>query len=440
MRIKIPLLLSCLSLSQLMFGQSLTLSECLTRAIETSKAIEIAECHTLRAVGEKNAVGSNLLPHVSIEGVIDNSNKALDWNLNQFQNFKSTKAIGFSAIMGLYDFGATWKRFKASKLRIDASEWERANVILQVEAIVMSAYYSVLEKERALEIAERSLERLRLQMKRTEGLLEQGQLKQSDLLAVRVQLSEKEKERLHAQHQLTTQRMNLNRLIGFPLDAICDLQDQVWKWIAVDCEKAVAFALCARPDLLAFRAQLQALYKDYQAVGLDMAPKFFVFANGNLPYEHDRSFSTGIGMKMPLYQGGLNLSTRQILRAQICELEALIEDAEANANLEIRELCLRFIELEQQEALSCHSLALAEQNYADFLNLYQQGMASIHDLLFAEEQLSFAKLALVSNNYQKYYALARFRNITGGYQNYDEKLLDPSSICRNSVVGVAGLQ
>ncbi len=392
----------------------LTVEECVQRAFLQSNTVAAAAFRVHGAIATKNLVRSAFLPQVDLEAIFDNSNHSLTGGFSQFQNFEPTKAIGLTAIWGIWDFGATWLRFKASRLRIDASEMEQAQIFAEVEEKVREVYFSVLEKEKSVSILESSVVTLREQVAKTTDMFNQGLVKSTDVLSIQVQQTEKEKRLLQTQHELVSHRMLLNQLIGAPLCEIASLIDVCSTPCCFSADQATAFALQNRPDLRAFHAQLDALLMERKGLLLNFAPKIYAFTNGNFA-SNKSVVSAGIGIKMPLYHGGAKMSELQQINAQIGELEAMIAETQQMAILEIKNLQLTFNEIQQSLYLDERSIALAEQNFQDSTRLYEQDLLSIQDVLLAEDQLNFAKQSYFSNLYQSHKSSAHLTRVTGGY-------------------------
>lgn len=409
------LVLSFSLLPSLLFA-SLSVDECVELAKQNNSAIEIASYKTDRAIAVKNEMLSGFLPQVDLEAVIDNNNRSLSGDLTQFQDFHSTKAVGLSVNLGLWDFGQTLKRFKASKSRIYAAEYQEQQVQLEVEEKVRVAYARVLEKEKTAGVLQTSLGLIQQQLAKSKSLFDQGVARSTDVLSLQVQLSEKEKRLIQAKNELETERMRLNHLIGLSISESPQLEELQEKSGNFSYESALDYATDNRPDLKAYKRLLRALELERQAAIFSFAPKIFAFANGNYSSEQS-SASAGIGMKMNLYSGGKRSAQVQRIDAEIRELRTIISDLKTTVSLEIRTTFLHFDEIEKGIELNKEAINLAEENLKNTQDLYHQGLQSINDVLIALEQLSLVKLHYFSNLYKYYINQAHLVAITGGFSN-----------------------
>lgn len=397
-------------------GLKLTLEECIERAKLNSRAIDMAEFDVQGTIAEKNLMRSAFLPQIDLEGVINNCNRTLADDLTQFQDFKSTKAAGIKAMVGLWDFGSTWKRFKASKLRISAAEEEKERVCLEIEEQVHIVYLKVLETSKMVHVLDGAIATLRNQLSQSNQRLEEGLLKTTDVLAIEVQVIEREKALLQLKNALVSQTMLLNKLIGVPLCTEVCLSDLVEESACVDYDDALCYAMKCRPELLAFERELCALYCERKAIELSSAPKIYAFANSNFSAE-EGSLSAGIGLNMPLYRGGRRSACLHKIDSEIGKLQLIIEEANESLLLELKSLFFEFSEIDSSLRLSEKAIALAEQQFIDANDLLLQGLFPIQDYLIAQDQFNSAKMSYLSNFYRLHQAYARLKTTTGGYPN-----------------------
>lgn len=394
-------------------SETLSLDQCIQLALCNNKQVDVAHYKVEQAVAAKNGLFSYLLPELSLEGTWNNRNDSLSGDLTQFQNFKSSKAVGLSATVPLWDFLSSWNHYKASKLRVVVTEYQKLNSLLDLEERVRTVYAGVLEQAQNVAAMQSSISALEHQLNTSQQFYQEGLVKYADVLAVQVQLSDKKQQLLQAKNGLFSQKMALNQLIGRPLLCEANLVPLDAEHSSVNFDLAYTYALQHRPDLIALETQISALQCDRRGTQLSYAPKIYAFGNGN--YSSSQStVSAGIGMRMPLYEGGRTLAESKKLRSQICELTATLDDLRTSIAMELHAVCLQFEEIEQSIAMDQSALKLAEENLKNNQDLYKEGLHTIHDVLLAEEQLSMMRLKALSNRYRYYTNLARFIQLTGG--------------------------
>lgn len=392
----------------------LTINDCLQLARERNPSLEIACLRTKQAVETKNEVRSALLPNISVDGVWDNRNDSLSGDLTQFQDFNSTKALGVSVKQSLFDFGASWVRLRASQLRISAAQLDQEGVVLGVEEQVRTTYFQVLSQEKAVGVVVSGITTLQKQYERSQELYKEGIVKHSDVFAVGVQLSEKKQRLLQEKNTLATHRMMLNRLIGLPIFERPHLKDvEGQEAICLSFDRAFEYALANRREYLALCKQIEALQNDYRASNLSHLPHFYAFGNGN--YSANRStVSAGIGMNLPLYEGGRKQAQINKIRAELCALRTTRDDLENGMAIEIQNAQQQLVEIQESVALSKEAITLAQETLQNYRELYSEGQISISEILLAEDSLTQVKMGYVVNLYRYRITLAHLNKITGG--------------------------
>jgi outer membrane protein len=394
---------------------ALSMEECVALATENNHTLAMARSKTRRAVANKREVLSEMLPHVAIEGVWDTNNRAMTGELSQFQDFRSKTAIGMKSYLGLWDFGSAWKRLRASRMRVRASHLDRDYTQLVVEEQVKTAYLHVLDKEKQAHVIRSSIHLLHKEVEISKDKHKQGLAKRTDVLTLQVRLAEEEKRLLKAQQEAASERMTLNHLIGLPLMEVFALKDVHEKNCVPKFKEVLHYGLHHRADLLAMRKQIAALHQDRTATSLGRAPKFFVFANGD--YASDRSvISAGLGMTIPLYEGGKKRAQMDQLSAEIENLRAAVEDLKDNITIEIRNTFLQFDEIQKSLEIDKQAIKLAEENLHDTTELYRHGVLSVQDLLTSESQLVRTKMNYFSNIYRFHKACVHLLTVTGGFR------------------------
>lgn len=393
---------------------SLSIEECLCLAKANNNQVYIAEYKVFQAIAEKNEVRSQLLPHILADGTWTNNTNSLDGDLTQFQNFKSRKAVGLSANLTLWDFLVSWNHLRASTLRIQASVQQKENTLFELEENVRNAFIRTLQQEKTIQLVEHSIKTLEQQLQTSKDLFDQGLSKYSDVLSVQVQLSEKRQNLIQEKNQLIAHQMTLNQLTGRPLFQSVQLKDLTTDPTTHDFDQAFQFSLCHRPDLLALETQRNALGLDHSAGKWSYAPQFYAFANTNYAAS-STSVSAGVGLKMPIYEGGRKRAQIQKIKSQLCQLNATIDELTKTIAIDLKNTCLQFEEILQSLELDKQTISLAEENLSSSMKFYKEGLQSINDVLTAEDQFLAAKIKHLSNLYRYHHNYAHLVKVSGGY-------------------------
>lgn len=392
----------------------MSVDACIRLARMNNGQVRIAESRVMQASFATDEVRAGLLPQLSLEGTWTNNTNSLAGDLTQFQNFNSRKAVGLSAQWVVWDFLVTWRRMKASGLQVAAAVQDKVGVVDALEEQVRAAYVQILQQEQVLGLIRHAIDRLERQVETSGRLYEEGVVKHADVLTLQVQLLEKKQDLIQAQHVLFGHQMTLNQLMGAPLFQVVELAGMEGTPRLFCFDEALQAALSKRPDLLSLRKKQEALSMSLSATKWSVVPTIYAFANSNYA-EKSAAVSAGLGLRMPLYEGGRKRAQIQKVRALYCEVSEHIEELSRGIAMEVKTTCLQFEEILQSLQLGREAVALAQVGLQSMQKYYAEGLSSINDVLLAEEQLLAAQRKDVANLYRYFLNYAHLLKITGGF-------------------------
>jgi len=406
---------------------SYSLDECLQIAQKQSHRIEIAHFDVDIAKASKNEAFSYLLPRLQIEGRYELKNSQRDYSVfTDFGSAFSSKTVGVTTNLLLFDFFSTWNFYRAGQWGVVAAEknFDKTQILLEEE--VKTCYFRYLETGKNLEVIEESIHLLDQQLQTTKDYFEQGMISKTDVLSVEVLLAEKRKARLRAKNDRIEAQMVLNRLLGQELLEPLALQDvPMTAYENHSVESLQKLALDRRSDRLALQAQIQALDARYRASRSMHAPKFYLFggynflesapSHGSKTNTPDKNWiSGGIGMQFPLFEGGKTHSQVDKALAQLSQAKAQLEELDTFVTIEVEKSYLFWQEQFANISIDQAAIELAEENLRSISDRYSQGLVSINDILKASEQLSQSKMGQNRSIYRYHIAYAHLITVVGG--------------------------
>jgi outer membrane protein len=408
-------------------GYTYSLDECLQIAHSSSQRIEIAHLDIDLAKASKNEAFSYLLPRLQLEGRYELKNNQRDYSVfTDFGSAFSSKTIGVTGNLLLFDFFSTWNFYRAGQWSVVAAEknFDKAQILLNEE--VKTCYFRYLETGKNIEVIEESIHSLEQQLQTTKDYFEQGMISKTDVLSVEVLLAEKKKTRLRAHNDRIETQMAMNRLLGQELLEPLSLQEMpMAAYENLPVESLQKIALSNRSDRLALQAQIQALEARYRASRAMHAPKFYLFGGYNFlesapPHgpkmnTPDKNWiSGGIGMQMPLFEGGKTHSQAEKAYTQLCQAKAQLDELDTLVTMEVEKSYLLWQEQLANILIDQTAIQLAEENLRSITDRYSQGLVSINDALKANEQLSQSKMGQNRSIYRYHIAYAHLITVVGG--------------------------
>jgi outer membrane protein TolC len=142
----------------------------------------------------------------------------------------------------------------------------------------------------------------------------------------------------------------------------------------------VAFALSHRTEILAERQRLEASERNLKAIKLENLPSIGAGGqyteSGNTPDGLLGSYSIGIGIKVPIFDG-LKRQTRASEQAARLDAQRLrLHDAERQVETETRQALLDMLAARQQVGLAQDRLRLAALELGQAEERFKAGIAS----------------------------------------------------------------
>jgi outer membrane protein TolC len=217
-------------------------------------------------------------------------------------------------------------------------------------------------------------------------------ISRNDLLLVEVRQNEAELFRLMAKNQLDMARMELNRVIGLPLDSIYRLEGDLAAFQLMDLDYELDSVLLNRPDLAAHSKQVEIQYSNADLVRSGYLPSIYVgiipswgAPNTNIG-STDPNYNTSFmaGMRFPIIRWGKKRQEvgRELLRAEAANYQ--LTELQDEVKLDINSSRYQLAESIRRIELTRESLNKAEENLQIMTDRYLEGLTSILEVLDAQ--------------------------------------------------------
>lgn len=398
------------------FSQAqLTVKDAISYALENKADAQKARLTTQNAENEIAEVRSQALPQISLSGnliynpilqetalpgeIIGQPGTTLlvpfgqDWmalgGVNVFQN-----VFNYSVFTGL-------KAAKSTRVFYQINQQLTEEEIIEA---VANGYYQVLIAKRKLKTIESTLENTERVQHTIEGLYDNGLAKKIDLDRIKVNVVNLRSVKNQLQNAVEIQENVLKFLIGMPIDSSVALVDETINVNLLDAAQPNVKELTPYQLL---EAQQTLLSYNKKAIQAGHFPT--ISLAGNYSYQ-------GLGDRFPLQQSNaekgifwtdysqitLNVNiplftgfgTRSKVRKAQYELDLLdqdMKDAELALNVAFQnaksQLDNSLLTIESQE----ENVVLAQEVYENTENNYTNGLASLTELIDAENALTEAK-------------------------------------------------
>jgi outer membrane protein TolC len=293
-------------------------------------------------------------------------------------------------------------RLHAARSGVTASDAEAEAAAEQAAATAGSAYVRALRAEAQLHSrqADSSLSAELLSI--AHDMLESGVGIALDVTRAQSQLAAMRAQLISARNERSRARLELLRAIGVSLDTPVELTDTLGSH-AIDSlpgqQQAVDLAIRERADLRAAREQMNAVENQIKAIRAERLPTLGLVADdgviGNNTSHLLGTYTWGIQLSVPLFEGGRRSSRIAEQSAVERELELHERDLRSQVTVEVRGALLDIASAREQVDAASERVRLGEQEVSQARDRFSAGVAGNADVISASLSLSAARMSLV---------------------------------------------
>lgn len=405
---------SCLVALPAQAEQLFTWQECVEEALRNHPDLVAAKARWEQAKASRVITRSALLPQISAD---------LDYSDGKTTN--KSFSYGVNGQQLIFDGFQTVNDVAAAQKEIEASRYAYEVISSDVRLRLRSAFIQLLNAQELLkvteDIAERRRENLELIRLRYEG----GREHRGSLLTAQADLAQAEFEVEQAKRNIDLSQRRLSKEMGrehfFTLGV--EGKFQVAK---LETQSPSFEGLADTPPFLQeLIKQKEAAKYDLKASKSALFPAIFANAGVGRSDSHwpprDESWSAGVSVSLPLFEGGAK-------KAAIDRSRAALTEAEANERSGRDEVILTLVQswTSLQDAVGRVSvqekfLQAAEERAQIAESQYSNGLVSFNDWIVIEDNLVSAKKNILSAQVNALIAEADWVQAKGGLLDAQEK-------------------
>ena len=319
------------------------------------------------------------------------------------------------------DFGRTTNLSSSASLRARAEDQNALATKEQVLLTVDQAFYSALQAQAVLQVAQQTVTSRGTVRDQIEALFKSNLKSELDASFARVNLAQAQLLLLDAQNNTSASLANLSAVLGYPALQNFVLADPTEPMTAPpgEVEPLIAEAFSQRPEIQALELQYQSAQKFRTAERDLVLPNVRALgAVGGAPVRDDRLSqwygAVGVNVEVPIFNGFLYSA-----RAQEANLRA---QAVHNQLLDLRNRVSRDVRTSWLNATSAYQRMNVSRQLLDQANLalslaqtrYHLGLASIVELSQAELQQTQSLIENTQAGYDYRLAVATLKFQTTG--------------------------
>jgi outer membrane protein TolC len=368
------------------------------------------------------------LPHVTVSGSYEDTTfpSPSGGVGNQLGQELPYTMVTASVNQTLFDFGKVLSRISENRSLSHASEQEAVALRNAIELAVERAFYNVQATEELVHVSQKGLEKYQETFRRTEVLVRTGSRPQFDLTQAKVQVAQAKAVVINEQ--------NLHEFAKIALLNIMGVQDQPNFVLVDDISTAhiseVTSKQLSLPDLLR-RAQLlrpeikrqeyrfDAARSQVSEVSRDYLPSLFLQGwvgkfLPNYPVSVADSWGVGIGLTWHIFDGLETTNQVGQLAARADAEESQIIKNKLDVTSDVNRGYNDLIRSEETLKVAEEALDASKENLNLAQKRYDVNVATILELLIAENSLLSSEASAVTARYDHEVAIATLKKAVNG--------------------------
>ena len=309
--------------------------------------------------------------------------------LNNFQSRVTAEQL-------IYDFGGLKNSIKAADLGRRMTEQERKSAELALAAGVARAYLGAQLTAQALEVAREAEKAALADLARAEKLQAAGLITEADVLSLKVHAAAMREQVIRAEANRTVALAALNEALGLPLETRLDLTTPLAAALAPagDPEQR---ALGSRPELSRMELAAEAAEAQAAAARSGYYPK--IAMRGILEADRQQfvrkggaNWMFGAGLEWRLFDGYRTRASVAEAKAQSAAARAGLRQYQSAVRLEVKQALAQYEAASERLKVTEAGVAQSEESLRILRNRYQNGLATVTDLLRSQVAVSDAKM------------------------------------------------
>jgi len=308
-------------------------------------------------------------------------------------------AIKFTATQPLFTgFKLTGIQESAEQLSL-ASQSDLKAKRAELTVLVVTTYLNSLAAREILSLLKSTERALTERQKDSEALLKNGLITESDLLKVKVKLTETQANRIQAEHNVKITALNLSQLTGEPVSESTQLASP-------EPETALP-ASGERPELQAAGFRVLAAESMTNVSRSDWYPSLFLQANWDYANPNSRIFpqeakfkstwDVNLVMSIDLWTWGTRWRNSEMSELQLQQAKLAKSQIEKVVSLEEQSVLASLDKAKAMTSVSNLQVEQTSKNLSLTENQYRNGLISATDLLDAQTQELSARVQQIQN-------------------------------------------
>ncbi|MEO1752216.1 TolC family protein [Thiofaba sp. EF100] len=437
-------------LGQAAQAETLSFQQCVERALSQNPDIEVSQAQINQAQAAVRQAEANHMPKVNLSMTGTYTNDALnafglklsqrqatfgDFGAGEFnpadpnvlkiapRDLNHPGGTGnintrIEVLVPVYNGGMVESYVRQARAYTRAAQAGDAHARQMLIKNVLMAYQGVHTARAYVKVGEQAQAASEEYVRITERLLQQGMAVKSDVLTAKVHLDDVKLQLARARNAEAAALDQLHLLLGMPLEAPLDVGPELAPLpLQGGLPELQQKAKDGHPALQAMRHQLEGVTANVDVARAGLLPQFNVMLRQDwndqaLGFESSSYTVAGVLSWNAFDAGGTSAAVDRAQAARI-ETAAKLRQAEEGIQFQVREALRK--SREADEAVVARELAAEQADEAQRLvkKRYENGLATMVELLAAQTQLDKAQADLVAARYEQVVQRAELKRAVG---------------------------
>ncbi|MGC8854395.1 MAG: TolC family protein [Halothiobacillaceae bacterium] len=435
---------------QAALAETLSFQQCVERALSQNPDIEVSQAQIDQAQAAVRQAEANHMPKVNLSLTGTYTNDALnafglklgqrqatfgDFGAGEFnpadpnvlkiapRDLNHPGGTGnvntrIEVLVPVYNGGMVESYVRQARAYTRAAQAGDAHARQMLIKNVLMAYQGVHTARAYVKVGEQAQAAAEEYVRITERMQQQGMVVKSDVLTARVHLDDVKLQLARARNAEAAALDQLHLLLGMPLEAPLDVGPELAPLpLQGELPELQQKAKDGHPALQAMRHQLEGVTANVDVARAGLLPQFNVMLRQDwndqaLGFESSSYTVAGVLSWNAFDAGGTSAAVDRAQAARI-ETAAKLRQAEEGIQFQVREALRKSREADKAVAARELAVELADEAQRLVKKRYENGLATMVELLAAQTQLDKAQADLVAARYEQVVQRAELKRAVG---------------------------
>lgn len=287
----------------------------------------------------------------------------------------------------IYTFGRVGSALDAARIFKDISKNTEQSALDGVAYQTRLAYYRALLARDNIDVMTLAIELAKENLEQVRSFYRSGTASEFDLLRAEVEYENTGPFLIRARNEYSLAVADLKRLVSLPTDTEVVLADSLrFEPVQVDLDESVEQAVVHRPELRAFRLNVDMMEKALSIEKAERYPVLSFFTNYNvaaqspkvIPEEEEvvKSWAAGITFDLPIFDGRRRKGRIEQARAEFLKAKYEEEKNERLVRLEVEQSYFDVTSVEQEIRAQAATVKQADRAHELAVIRYENGLST----------------------------------------------------------------